>query len=142
MKWQVVQMHGFSVNRMYSNNHHRTRRYNDWIDETLYKMNHLESLEELNIDATKPMKIEIIFKTIRGFDIDNLIKSFLDTLVKYYGLADDNNFVDIHIKRDSSFIQTLEEGTICFAIENCEGCILNEIDKAVIQLKNKMKKYA
>jgi Holliday junction resolvase RusA-like endonuclease len=101
----------------------------------LKEMKDLKTLEELDINPNKPMKIEIIFNTVRGYDLDNLIKSFLDVLVKYYKLEDDNNFVDIHLTRGEYFKDTIEEGEITFSIKNCEGNILNKIDKLCAKIK-------
>jgi Holliday junction resolvase RusA-like endonuclease len=131
--WQTIKMHGFSVNSMYSNNK-RTARYNQWTDDMLKEMIQLKPLEELNINPMQPMKIDIIFDTLRGFDIDNLIKSFLDVLVKHYKLKDDNNFVDIHIIRGKRFMNKIEEGAITFHIENCEGNIMDELDEMYLKL--------
>jgi Holliday junction resolvase RusA-like endonuclease len=132
--WQTIKMHGFSVNSMYNNYKRRSRRYNEWTDKMLQEMKQLKTLEELQLDPTQPMKIEIIFDTVRGFDIDNLVKSFLDVLVRYYKLKDDNNFVDIHLIR-GSFKDNINEGLIKFYISNCEGNILNKIDKLCTKIK-------
>ncbi len=133
--WQTIKMHGFSVNRMYNQFKRRSKKYNEWTDQMLTEMKQLRTLEELNINPDKPMKIEIVFNTIRGYDLDNLIKSFLDVLVKYYKLEDDNNFVDIHLIRGTEFKDTIDEGEITFAIKNCEGNILNKIDKVCAKIK-------
>jgi Holliday junction resolvase RusA-like endonuclease len=133
--WQTIKMHGFSVNSMYNANKHRSKRYNEWTDNMLKEMKQLKSLEELNIDPTQPMKIDIVFSTVRGFDIDNLIKSFLDVLVKHYKLEDDNNFTDIHLTRAYKFIDNINEGAIIFNISNCDGTILNKLDKIYLKLK-------
>lgn len=132
--WQTIKMHGFSVNSMYNNHKRRSRKYNEWTDKILQEMKQLKTLEELQLDPTQPMKIEIVFDTVRGFDIDNLVKSFLDVLVRYYKLKDDNNFVDIHLTR-GSFKDNINEGLIKFYISNCEGNILNKIDKLCAKIK-------
>lgn len=137
MEYQVLNMHGFSVNKMYDNNK-RSSLYNQWTTDMLEIMKSLPSLEELNVDPAKPMKIDITFFTIRGVDIDNLIKSFLDVLVKHYNLEDDNNFVDIHFRRATSFVNDKKDGSIMFNIENCKGLIMNEFDKLYLDIKYNM----
>jgi Holliday junction resolvase RusA-like endonuclease len=119
---------------MYNNYKRRSRKYNEWTDKMLQEMKQLKTLEELQLNPIQPMKIEIIFDTVRGFDIDNLIKSFLDVLVKHYKLEDDNNFVDIHLIR-GNFKDNIDEGIIKFYISNCEGVILNKIDKLCAKIK-------
>jgi Holliday junction resolvase RusA-like endonuclease len=101
-------------------------------------MEDLPTLEEMNVDPEKPMKIDIIFYTIIGVDIDNLIKSFLDVLVAHYDLEDDNNFVDIHFKRGNKFVETKEEGAIIFNIENCEGLIMDIYDKLLLDIRYRL----
>ena len=116
-KWQALNTHGFSINKMYDNRT-RTPQYNAGYNHMLEVMKTLPSLEEMNVDPEKPMKIDIVFYTIIGVDIDNLIKSFLDVLVAHYDLEDDNNFVDIHFRRGEKFVESKKEGAILFNIEN------------------------
>lgn len=136
-KWQALNTHGFSVNKMY-NDHSRTPMYNKWFNHMLEIMKTLPTLEELNIDPEKPMKIDIVFYTIIGVDIDNLIKSFLDVLVAHYDLEDDNNFVDIHFRRGEKFVESKEEGAILFNIENCEGLIMDIYDKLLLDIRYRL----
>jgi Holliday junction resolvase RusA-like endonuclease len=136
-KWQVVKEHGFSINKMYDNRT-RTPQYNAWYNHMLEVMKTLPSLEEMNVDPEKPMKIDIVFYTIIGVDIDNLIKSFLDVLVDYYELEDDNNFVEINIKRGDKFVESKEDGAIFFNIENCEGLILDIFDRLLLDIRYKL----
>jgi Holliday junction resolvase RusA-like endonuclease len=132
--WEIVNVHGFSVNKMYKNNS-RTHTYNKWCDNTLKQMESLPTLDTLGVDPTKPMKIDIIFYTVRGVDIDNLIKSFLDVLVKHYDMEDDNNFVDIHFRRGEKFVEQQSEGSILFNIENCDGLVMDIYDKLLLDIK-------
>jgi Holliday junction resolvase RusA-like endonuclease len=133
-----LDIHGFSVNSMYEydkdNKKQMSRAYRKWRTKALEKMQVLPTLKELNIDPDKPMKIDIIFHAARGFDEDNLIKSFLDTLVMYYNMKDDNNFVDIHVRRSDKYARNIEDGAILFNIENCEGKIMNVFDKLLMAI--------
>jgi Holliday junction resolvase RusA-like endonuclease len=124
-EWQVINKHGFSVNKMYTCSSDGKRlvcslEYESWRIRMLHVMetSKLKSLEEMNVDPNKPMKIEIEFKLVRGSDTDNPIKSFLDTLVKYYGLKDDNNFMVINVSRDFTCANSYSDGRIKFRIEN------------------------
>ena len=66
--------------------------------------------------SKKPMKIDICFGVEERYDVDNMIKSFLDTLVSYYGLKNDNGFYEINMKKE--IVKTQEEGYIAFNIAN------------------------
>lgn len=121
--WQTVNKHGFSINRMYtysSNGVVRSSEYSKWISDALFVMKkaNLKSLEEMNVDRNKPMRLDIEFKLMRGFDTDNPIKSFIDLLVRHYGLSDDNNFIKINVTRDLAYARSYSEGTIKFKISN------------------------
>lgn len=126
-EWQVINKHGFSINKMYEcssngKNLRCTMEYESWRIRMLHKMemSGLKSLDDMNVDPTKPMKIEIEFKLVRGSDTDNPIKSFIDTLVKYYGLKDDNNFYVINASRDFTPARNYEDGRIKFRITNID----------------------
>jgi Holliday junction resolvase RusA-like endonuclease len=81
-----------SVNAAFRGKKFRTDLYNDFI----LKM-HFILPNEIEIPDRKNVKIAIEF----GFssklsDIDNCIKSFLDCLVKKYGV-DDRNIYEMHV---------------------------------------------
>ena len=132
--WQTVNKHGFSINKMYEanpdynphlNNNKliKTKEYKIWQRDVLKLMrcSNLKSLKELNVNPNKPMKIEINFKLVENSDTDNPIKAFIDTLVKYYGLTDDNNFYIINASRDRECARGKEMGQggrIQFRISN------------------------
>ena len=121
--WLKINAHGFSVNKMYtakSNGLVKSFEYNNWIDETLkiMKNNRIQSLRSIGVNPNKPMKLEVEFKLVRGSDTDNPLKSFIDLLVRYYGLADDNNFVDIHVSRNPVWANSYSDGQIKFKITN------------------------
>ena len=125
--WQVINKHGFSINKMYEcssngKNLRCTMEYESWRIRMLHRMemSGLKSLDDMNVDPTKPMKIEIEFKLVSGSDTDNPIKSFIDTLVKYYGLKDDNNFYVINASRDFTPARNYEDGRIKFRITNID----------------------
>jgi Holliday junction resolvase RusA-like endonuclease len=122
-KWQTINKHGFSFNRMYvsaQNRLVRSSEYNAWINEMLCAMkNHnIKSLRSIGVNPHKPMKLDVEFKLVRGSDTDNPLKSFIDLLVRYYGLTDDNNFVDIHISRNPVWANSYSDGQIKFKITN------------------------
>ena len=130
--WQTINKHGFSVNKMYKENPYynpfdkdslpltKTNEYKVWIKETLRAMEktNIKSLRSMNINPNKPMKLEVEFKLVRGSDTDNPLKSFIDLLVRYYGLTDDNNFVDINVSRNPVWAKDYSDGQIKFKISN------------------------
>lgn len=137
--WQVINKHGFSINKMYEcssngKNLRCTMEYESWRIRMLHKMemSGLKSLDDMNVDPTKPMKIEIEFKLVSGSDTDNPIKSFIDTLVKYYGLKDDNNFYVINASRDFTPARNYEDGRIKFRITNIDKNNKGEITEVKI----------
>ena len=130
-EWQIINVHGFSINKMYEANPYYnpnitnskklrcTNEYREWSINTLSKMktSHLKTLKEMNINPNKPMKIELEFKMVKGCDTDNPIKSFIDTLVKFYNLSDDNNFISINTTRSIAYANSYSEGTIKFKVK-------------------------
>ena len=144
--WQVINKHGFSINKMYEANPYynpnktdskklkRTREYEEWQEQMLRQMRlaHIKSLDSMHVDPNKPMKIEIEFKLVSGSDTDNPIKSFIDTLVKYYGLKDDNNFYVINASRDLTSAINNANGRIRFRITNIEK---NETTGEITEVK-------
>ena len=123
VNWQVINKHGFSVNKMYISTPSglaRSKAYDNWINEMLCTMRDykIQSLRSMGINPNKPMKLEVEFKLVRGSDTDNPLKSFIDLLVRYYGLTDDNNFVDIHVSRNSVWANSYSDGQIKFNITN------------------------
>jgi Holliday junction resolvase RusA-like endonuclease len=121
--WLKIDAHGFSVNKMYtatSNGLVKSFEYNSWIDKTLRTMKNsgMKSLRSMCVNPNKPMKLEVEFKLVRGSDTDNPLKSFIDLLVRYYGLTDDNNFVDIHVTRNPIWANSYSDGKIKFKITN------------------------
>lgn len=122
--WNIVKIHGFSVNKMYtaiSNGRMaRSSEYNQWIASALCEMKYEEmpSLARIGVNPNKPMKLEVEFKLVKGSDTDNPLKAFIDLLVRYYKLNDDNNFADIHVTRNPIWANTRSEGNIKFRISN------------------------
>ena len=130
--WQIINKHGLSVNKMYKENPYynpfekdslpltKTNEYKVWIKEALRAMEktNIKPLRSMNINPNKPMKLEVEFKLVRGSDTDNPLKSFIDLLVRYYGLTDDNNFVDIHVTRNPIWANSYSDGQIKFKITN------------------------
>ena len=122
--WQTINHHGFSVNRMYTaipnGRMARSSEYNQWIASALCEMKYKEmpSLARIGVNPNKPMKLEVEFKLVKGSDTDNPLKAFIDLLVRYYKLNDDNNFVDIHVTRNPIWANTRSEGNIKFRVSN------------------------
>lgn len=123
VNWQTINKHGFSVNKMYESNPNydprlnnnkltKTHEYKVWQKDILrlMRISNIKSLKDLNVDPNKPMKIEIEFKLVKNSDTDNPVKAFVDTLVKYYGLTDDNNFYVINASRDLDCARGQEMG--------------------------------
>ena len=112
--------HGFSTNKMYyakGNEFKRTAQYNYWADELKEEMRkQIGDKKIFHATSKKPMKIDICFGVEERYDVDNMIKSFLDTLVSYYGLKNDNGFYEINMKKE--IVKTKEEGYIAFNIAN------------------------
>ncbi len=112
--------HGFSTNQMYyarGNEFKRTAQYNFWADELKKEMRkQIGNKKIFHATSKKPMKIDICFGVEERYDVDNMIKSFLDTLVSYYGLKNDNGFYEISMKKE--IVETKEEGYIAFNITN------------------------
>ena len=112
--------HGFSTNKMYyarGNEFKRTAQYNYWADELKEEMRkQIGNKKIFHAITNKPMKIDICFGVEERYDVDNMIKSFLDTLVSYYGLKNDNGFYEINMKKE--IVKTREEGYIAFNITN------------------------
>jgi Holliday junction resolvase RusA-like endonuclease len=118
--YQTIYMHGFSTNKMYENKH-RTNDYNNWQETILREMTMLKELKELKVNPNKPIGISIEFNMKQCFDLDNMIKSFLDSLVLYYkneGLANDNNICEIHMKKNIINLDDVLGGSIKFKLYN------------------------
>lgn len=138
-KWITLNIHGFTVNNMFESTQNRKKKFtNDyikWREKAFRIMNDLPTLEEMNVDPNKPMKIEIIFHHAREYDHHNLDKSFIDVLSLHYGLRDDANFVKRYTEADDEYARTTAEGTIQFRIMNCEGKILNRMDRLWLAIR-------
>ena len=125
-----INIHGFSVNKMYEANPYYnptkvgscklrcTNDYREWAIKTLgiMRTSHLKSLKEMNVNPNNKMKIELCFGTKANYDADNLAKSFIDTIVKFYNLPNDNNFYEINIKKE--IVSDYKNGYIKYAISN------------------------
>lgn len=137
-KWLKVNMHAFSINKMYEyreNKVRRTKAYMKWRKELLKAMKELPTLKELKVDPNKPMKIEMIYDTIRNVDVQNCNKAFLDVLAEHYNMPNDNNFTRIEEIRGENFVETKADGAIYFRIINCEGRIMNIYDELWLAIK-------
>jgi hypothetical protein len=138
-KWITLNIHGFTVNNMFEGTKNKkkpfTKEYKIWREKAFRIMKDMPTLEEMNVDPNKPMKIEIIFHHAREYDHHNLDKSFIDVLSLHYGLRDDANFVKRYTEADDEYAKTTDEGTIQFRITNCEGRILNRMDRLWLAIR-------
>lgn len=138
-KWITLNIHGFTVNNMFEYGSKGKNKFTDnyiyWRDKAFKAMEGLPTLEEMNVDPNKPMKIEIIFHHAREYDHHNLDKSFIDVLALHYGLKDDANFIKRYTEGDTTYAKTTKEGTIQFRITNCEGRILNRMDRLWLAIR-------
>ena len=127
-------IHGFSVNDMYEPNpyyingksdkkFYRSKEYEDWkkrftaaMDSvTNNKKNAISMFKHINL--RRRIKVDVCFGIAFGYDVDNMIKSFLDTLlVDYYGLKNDNSVIEVNMKKE--LVGAEEDGYIAFNISN------------------------
>lgn len=118
--YYFIDRSGFSVNCMYSykNNHViKTPAYSRWINNL-----HLEQyLPETypNVDFTKPLKITILFGQKETLDTNNLGKSIIDQVAKYYDF-DDVLVHDISLQLHD-YVESYEQGYMYLKIENISG---------------------
>lgn len=141
--FQTVFIHPFSINQQYRASIDGTGRiarspeYNNWIAKAdrAFRDGQLDSLESMNVDPTKPMHIEFLFKVKNTqFDTDNLIKSALDAVVRYYKLPNDNKFLSISASKYNEAVEREDQGEISFAIRN-----LSKQESALLEPKITLK---
>ena len=126
--YNMVPCHGFTVNKAYCSSKSKgflkeTYVYTQWKSNIATKMEDLPTLEELQIDPTQPMRIEIIFSLKDDtMDVNNFVKSFLDALETHYKKEfkdfDDVNFIDVRATKFLTYCGSFENGQIFFKITN------------------------
>ena len=94
-KYKCVDTHGMSVNHLFETKIDlstdrlittKTAMYRKWLDK--FPIEQIEGFE--NVDWSKEVNLYLKFIAKDGYDADNLIKSFVDTLSKYYNKGEDN----------------------------------------------------
>lgn len=94
-KYKCVDIHGMSVNHLFETKIDlftdrlittKTVAYRRWLND--FPLEQIEGFE--NVDWTKEVNLYLKFVAKEGYDADNLIKSFVDTLSKYYNKGEDN----------------------------------------------------
>lgn len=113
-EYSCINVHGFTVNCMYDSvgdKKVKSDAYKTWIRK--FPMEQLDGWD--NIDWDKKVKLYLVFNCLDKFDTDNLIKSFQDRLVEFYGV-DDNKIVLGSV--DKNVVNSYEEGKIYFYLEN------------------------
>ena len=88
-KYKCVDIHGMSVNHLFETKIDlftdklittKTVAYRRWLND--FPLEQIEGFE--NVDWSKEVNLYLKFVAKEGYDADNLIKSFVDTLSKYY----------------------------------------------------------
>ncbi|MFR5265334.1 ORF6N domain-containing protein [Clostridium sp.] len=94
-KYKCVDTHGMSVNHLFETKIDlftdrlittKTVAYRKWLDK--FPIEQIKGFE--NVDWSKEVNLYLKFVAKEGYDADNLIKSFVDTLSKYYNKGEDN----------------------------------------------------
>ncbi len=134
-----LNLHGFSTNDMYQycepfvnskgelQDCTRTEKYDLWEKQFFAAMDKVTNngksavLMFDHINFNRPLKIDVCFGMLPQYDGDNMIKSFLDTLVKYHRahnkkLKNDNGFLKYTIEKKP--VASRKEGFIQFSISN------------------------
>lgn len=134
-----LNLHGFSTNDMYQycepfinqkgeyQDCVRTSDYDKWEKQFFAAMDAVTNngksptLMFDHINFNRPLRIDVCFGMLQQYDGDNMIKSFLDTLVKYHRihnkrLKNDNGFLKYTIEK--KIVASRKEGFIQFSISN------------------------
>ena len=124
--YHYVDIHGFTVNCSYravNNEIKCTKAYREWKDDADIKMQNLPTFEEMNLDPSKPKKLDIYFYLKdETFDVSNCAKSFLDALEKHYKKEypdfNDNVFADVRTRKYFSYSDSYDNGYIVFGMKD------------------------
>lgn len=111
-----IPVHGFSCNYMYQNNK-RTSAYNKWIAEFPKDIIYKELLEDMGVNFTKEIEVNLAYKCKGEFDIENFNKATIDMLFNRIFGVDDKIVTKINsIKWEEC--SSYNEGCICVNIRN------------------------
>lgn len=111
-----IPIHGFSCNYMYKDNK-RTSAYNKWIAEFPKDIIYKELLEDMGVDFTKEIEVNLAYKCKGEFDIENFNKATIDMLFNRILGVDDKVVTKINaIKWEEC--SSYSEGCICVNIRN------------------------
>lgn len=111
-----IPVHGFSCNYMYQNNK-RTSAYNKWIMDFPKDIIYKELLEDMGVDFTKEIEVNLAYKCKSEFDIENFNKATIDMLFNRILGVDDKVVTKINsIKWEEC--SSYNEGCICVNIRN------------------------
>jgi phage anti-repressor protein len=111
---------GFTINCAYkavNNVIVSTNVFTNWQNDIAEQLNELPEADVLGFDPNNYMKLDVYFKCKENMDVNNLIKSFVDSLAERYGF-DDVDMIDIHMRKFLTYIDSFDEGEIVFAIKN------------------------
>jgi Holliday junction resolvase RusA-like endonuclease len=116
-------IHGFSTNRMYetvNNEIHKTESYRKWRKQFNQAMDVVTKNKASkifwNVNFKRRIKVDVCFGILPEYDVDNMIKSFLDSLVAYYNLPNDNNVFEINLKKQ--VVSSYKDAFISFNVDN------------------------
>ncbi len=136
-EYYYVMKHGFTVNcsycgSQYDDKIHCTASYKKWKNEIATELENLPTLEEMGVDPSKPMKLDIYYYLKdETFDAHNCLKSFLDALEahykKEYPQFNDNMFADTRTRKYFSYAGSYDNGFIAFGIKNLTQDEIDEL---------------
>ena len=124
--YYTIPHHGFTVNCSYKavgNKICDTFVFDKWKTDIQHKLNNLPTLEEMGIDPTQPIKLDVYFYLKdESMDQANFLKSFLDALEVHFKKEcpnfNDNIFADTRSRKYFSPAGSFEEGSIIFGMKN------------------------
>lgn len=108
-----IPIHGFTVNCMYKDNK-RTDSYNRWINNF---PNYILKNNFKDIDLNKPTKLWLKFDCLQKFDVDGMIKSIQDQIVRALDFKNDNN-IELGSVERNKIVNSYSEGKIYVLIKN------------------------
>lgn len=120
--YYLVNKSGFTINCAYKAIENKivcTNIYKNWQKDIAEQLDQLPEADILGFDPSKYMKLDVYFKAKEKMDVNNLIKSFVDSLADRYNF-DDVNLVDIRMRKFLTFVDSFEDGQIIFAMKNLE----------------------
>ncbi len=124
--YYTIPHHGFTTNCAYravNNKMHDTFVFDKWKKEIQAKLESLPTLEEMGINPTEPIKVDVYFYLKdESMDQANFLKSFLDALEVHFKKEfpdfNDNIFADTRSRKYFNTADSFEEGSIVFGMKN------------------------